>query len=114
DGQDGNGEVFEHAIEGEYELHADANFIRISIDRTASGGVVERYVGGWVSYPDNNNLLAPKLPDPSERAHPPPLDADTAMVVLTSELTGRQLIMSRRIEDREETNTIRVCLPELP
>lgn len=103
-----------HPIAGEYELHEGANSILATIDRSSSGGVVERYFGGWVSYPGNTDVFAPELPAPAERAHPPALDAATAMVVLTSEHTGRQLLMSRRLADREETSRVRGCLFELP
>lgn len=103
-----------HPISGQYELHPQANYIRMSIDRTPSGGVVEAYFGGWVSYPGNTDVFAPELPAPAQRAHPPALDAETAMVLVTSERTGRQLLMSRRVTDEEESSRIRGCLFELP
>lgn len=103
-----------HPIEGEYELHSEANRVHLSIDRAASGGQLESYVGGWVNYPENADPGQLRLPPPSERAHPPALVAEGAPLVLTSELTGRQLLISRRVVSEEESSTIRACLQEIP
>ena len=104
----------EHPIEGEFEVHPDANRVRLTIDRTPSGGVLEAYFGGWASYDGNSDPFNPELPPPEERAQPLPLDAETAVLVLTSELTGRQLIMTRRLNDVEESGPVRICLPDIP
>lgn len=102
-----------HPVTGEYELHAQANFARITIDRSASGGVIEEYVGGWVRYPgaDPHEVALPPL---DERAAPPALQAGGALLLLISQRTGRQLLIKRDIDDEEEQTRVRGCMMELP
>lgn len=104
---------FSHPLAGEYELHAEANSVRLAIDRTVSGGVVEEYAGGWVSYPGADPYEV-ELPPPDQRATPPELKPGGALLLLTSQRTGRQLLIKRDLDDEEERTRVRGCMMELP
>jgi hypothetical protein len=74
------GAVLCHEIDGEYQLDATHDEVRITIHRNPD----ETYRGGWV--------LAP--PGASDGAVPPRDSEHSAFLVLTSQLTGRQLVIS--------------------
>lgn len=70
-----------HEFRAEYRIGAAENFVHAVIDRTASGGVVEDYVGGWAGINDA------------------PPSRDAFRLVLTSITTGHQIVVVHDVYD---------------
>jgi hypothetical protein len=78
----------EHPLTGSYDLESDR--VQVTIERSSSGGSAETYVGGWTG------------PSVGELASADPEERTLAPLILTSGLTGRQIVIEHFMRPTSE------------